>query len=139
MKRGTWLMTLFFLFAILPLTESCLRPREIPVRKAEEGITLKRKLSLKGVDLLLLIDESGSMYGEKGTDPQGLRYEAGRYLGQNLLVKEADPTFPHRISVIHFGDVALSHPFADLIPANAQELAQKIPHAGKHLGGHKLY
>jgi hypothetical protein len=32
------------------------------------------------------------MYGDKGTDPQGLRYEAGKYLVQNLLVKEAAPT-----------------------------------------------
>jgi len=74
------------------------------------------------------------MYGDKGTDPQGLRYEAGKYLVQNLLVKEADPDFPHRISVIHFGDVSLSYPLTDLVPAKAEELAKRIPHAGKHLG-----
>lgn len=113
---------------------ACSRPPEMPVRQAEEGIVLRRQLSLTGIDLLVLIDESGSMYGDRGTDPQGLRYEAGKYLVQNLLVKEAPPDAPHRIAVMHFGDVAQSQPFTDLVPANAEALTKSIPHAGKHLG-----
>ncbi len=124
----------FLVCAVACVTGACAQPQSISVRNAEELITLKRGTLTKGVDLFLLIDESGSMYGEKGTDPQGLRYEAGKYLVQNLLVKEADPAFPHRIALVHFGDSATSHPFVDLLPANAAELAKRIPHTGKHLG-----
>lgn len=73
------------------------------------------------------------MYGDRGTDPQGLRYEAGKYLVQNLLVKEAPPDASHRIAVIHFGNVARSQPLTDLVPGNAEALAKSLPHAGKHL------
>lgn len=131
-RQGVWCVA-WFLVTLLWIV-SCSHPPDIPVRKAEEGITLQRKPSRKGMDLVLLLDESGSMYGERGTDPQGLRYEAGKYLVQNLLVKEADPDFPHRISIIHFGDVALSHPLTDLVPAKAEELAKRILHTSKHLG-----
>ena len=96
--------------AAVVLSGACAKPPEVQIRKADEVISLKKEIPIEGIDLFLLIDESGSMYGAQGTDPDGLRYEAGKYLLQNLLVKKADPRFPHRISLIHFGDEAIAQP-----------------------------
>lgn len=127
---------ILFLFAIalLLFSSACSTPPPAPSRTAQEVIRLKQEPPTPGVDLFLVIDESGSMVGEKGTDPQGLRYEASKYLLQNLLVKKADRRFPHRISLIHFGDRAIAQPLTDLIPANAADLAQRVPHTGGGLG-----
>jgi uncharacterized protein YegL len=131
---GARVWTLLCLCAVLAWIQSCTGPPPTPIRTAQEGIPLTKAGRPPGMDLFLLMDESGSMYGEGGTDPQQLRYEAAKYLVQNLPVKEADAAQPHRLAIIHFGDAAVSRPLIDLIPGNAEELAQNIAHVGKHLG-----
>lgn len=132
MKRKVSVVLL--MSAAIAFSGACAKSREVQIRKADEGISLKKEIPIEGIDLFLVMDESGSMYGEKGTDPDRLRYEAGKYLLQNLLVKKADPSFPHRISLIHFGDEAIAQPLLDLIPAKAGDFAKKISHGKGHLG-----
>lgn len=69
-RQSVWCVAWFLLVATLPVLASCSHPPEVPVRKAEEGITLQRKPSRKGMDLVLLINESGSMYGDKSLTTQ---------------------------------------------------------------------
>ncbi|HIE29244.1 TPA: VWA domain-containing protein, partial [Candidatus Poribacteria bacterium] len=109
--------------------------REQPTsREANVTIRIDKGKAIRGIDLFLLIDESGSMYGENGTDPTGLRYEASKYLIQNLLVKKSEPKAPHRIAVIHFGDEAKAGEFVDVLPGNAAELVQSVQWTRRHLG-----
>ncbi|MBI3951222.1 MAG: VWA domain-containing protein [Acidobacteria bacterium] len=94
-----------------------------PERQAGITIEIKRPQTKLGVDLFLCLDESGSMLT---TDPERLRHEAGKYLIQNLLVKDADPKFPHRIAVIPFDDRAYGGDLIDLHPAKATEVAAQL-------------
>jgi len=80
----------------------------------------------EGLDIFLLIDESGSMHGQKGTDTAGLRFSASRYLIQNLLVKKSDVQYPNRLSVIHFGDQARSNGLTDLTIGGAKVLSESV-------------
>jgi hypothetical protein len=84
-----FIMSLFFSFA----------------RAQDSGFT--------GIDLLLLIDQSGSMGGEtagssrEGTDPFGLRFEAGQFVMDfmgALANTEINLTGTVRLGVIYFGD-----------------------------------
>jgi uncharacterized protein with von Willebrand factor type A (vWA) domain len=124
-------MILFLL--LFPLVLGC--EGKYALRESGGTITVQKPKITKGIDLYLLIDESGSMFGKKGTDQAGLRYEAGKYLAQNLLVKEADEKFPNRISVIHFGDTAITSDLVDLIPGNSKLIAESIMYNHQnHLG-----
>jgi len=130
MHRYLYFSVIILLTSILVI--SCSRQ---PVsREANVTISIHKEKKIKGIDLFLLIDESGSMYGQEGTDPTGLRYEASKYLIQNLLVKRSNPKAPHRISVIHFGDKAKLNNFVDVVPKNAQKLVQSVQWIGKHMG-----
>lgn len=71
---------------------------------AKSDITLKLpQPSPPLIDVVLLLDQSGSMNGPKGTDPQGLRADAARYLIANVSEKSAEDQ-PNRVAVIDFGD-----------------------------------
>ncbi len=128
-----------YLYCVFPilltviLITGCSRG-QLASREANVTIHIDKGKAIKGIDLFLLIDESGSMYGQNGTDPTGLRYEASKYLIQNLLVKKSNPKAPHRIAVIHFGDEARAGEFVDVLPGNAVELVQSVQWTGRHLG-----
>jgi len=55
------------------------------------------------VDVVLLLDQSGSMFGPNGTDPNGVRAEAAKYLVANISEKSAEDA-PNRVAVLDFGD-----------------------------------
>lgn len=55
------------------------------------------------VDVVLLLDQSGSMNGANGTDPNGVRVEAAKYLIANISEKSAEDA-PNRIAIVDFGD-----------------------------------
>jgi len=76
-----------------------------------------------GYDFFVCIDESGSMLQ---TDPEKLRHDAAKYLIQNLLVKEADPNYPHRIGIIPFDDLAHGGELVDLLPTRASAIAEGL-------------
>lgn len=96
---------------------------KVPGRQAGITIEIKQPMMKVGLDLFLCIDESGSMLQ---TDPQKLRHEAGKYLIQNLLVKEADSKYPHRIGVVPFDDMAYGSELLDLQPPRASAIAARV-------------
>jgi len=100
--------------------------KSLDIRKSSETIAIQKTKSIDGVDLFLLIDESGSMHGPKGTDPQGLRFSASRYLIQNLLVKKGSEKYPHRLSIIHFGSRSVSLGISDLTIGGAKRLSEAV-------------
>lgn len=55
------------------------------------------------VDVVLLLDQSGSMRGPQGTDPQGIRVEAAKYLVASISEKSAEDA-PNRVAIVDFGD-----------------------------------
>lgn len=120
--------------SFVAILSACGRPSG-PVRDSRETISVARKRPVPGIDLYLLIDDSGSMFGPRGTDPKGLRFEASKYLVQNLLVKKADPQAPNRIAVLHFGDASQSDGMHDLIVGEVGRITKAIGLPGEsHLG-----
>jgi len=117
----------FFVFVLLCafLIFSC-SSKPSDIRTSKETISVQKAKMSDGVDLFLLIDESGSMNGPNGTDKGGLRFNASRYLIQNLLVKKSDTQYPNRLSVIHFGDQARSDGFADLTIGGTKQLSDSV-------------
>lgn len=57
------------------------------------------------VDVVLMLDQSGSMNGPNGTDPQGVRVEAARYLIASVSEKSSESS-PNRVGIVDFGDKA---------------------------------
>jgi hypothetical protein len=112
---------------------ACTRPPPL-ARTAQDGLALTTAAHTEGIDLFLLGDDSRSIDGEGGTEPSGLPYEAAKYPVPNLPVTKADATSPQRLALIHFGDAAVARLLVDPIPANAEELARRMPHVGKYLG-----
>lgn len=92
----------------------------------QASLKLERPQPTPGLDVFLLIDESGSMVGPKGSDPQGVRYEAGKYLIQSLLVKRPPPTGPHRLAVVHFATQAQGTDLMEVTPGNAERMSQAV-------------
>jgi len=94
----------FFACALFIITD-------LPDSLAAEGepqseITVRR--SVTGVDVVVAIDQSGSMNGYAGfpaSDPLGLRASASRYLIENLASKSKE-NFIQRAGAIYFGDSA---------------------------------
>jgi Mg-chelatase subunit ChlD len=94
-----------------------------PEPKSDVTVEISRPKSKVGYDLFLCIDESGSMLQ---TDPRKLRHDAARYFIQNLLVKEADSKYPHRVGIIPFDDVAYGGELVDLHPPRASTIAERL-------------
>ena len=92
----------------------------------QASLKLERPQPPPGLDVFLLIDESGSMVGPNGSDPQGVRYEAGKYLIQSLLVKRPPPSGPHRLAVVHFATQAQGTDLMEVISGNAERMAQAV-------------
>jgi hypothetical protein len=103
---------------------------------AKSDVTLKLpQPSPPLVDVVLLLDQSGSMNGPNGTDPQGLRADAARYLIANVSEKSAEDQ-PNRVAVVDFGDQV--SPTQAVLTAVAptsgyQEVAERV--AVKSMGG----
>jgi len=57
------------------------------------------------LDIILITDQSGSMNGVGGTDPQGLRETAAKYF-VNAISKRSNAETPYRIGVVNFGTTA---------------------------------
>ncbi len=93
---------------------------------SNSSIEIKERQYIQGMDVFLLIDQSGSMIGEKGTDPTGIRYDASKYLIQSLFVKKFDNEFPNRISITHFGDNATSSGLLEVLPGNLSRIQEAI-------------
>ncbi|MBW2135839.1 MAG: VWA domain-containing protein, partial [Deltaproteobacteria bacterium] len=89
-------------------------------------IALGKPTPTPGLDVYLLLDESGSMIGRRGSDPEGVRYEAGKYLLQNLLVKRSPPEGPHRVAIVHFATRAQGTPLIEVTPGNADRMVQAL-------------
>lgn len=76
-------------------------------RSSSEEIVSKPESAMP-VDLIIMVDQSGSMngaMGEPATDPKGLRIEAVKYFIDNYSTK-SDKQNPNRIGVINFGSNA---------------------------------
>ncbi|MEN6347739.1 MAG: vWA domain-containing protein [Armatimonadia bacterium] len=103
---------------------------------ARSEITLKLpEPSPPLVDVALLLDQSGSMNGPQGTDPQGVRVEAARYLIANISEKSAEDQ-PNRIAVLDFGDRVSPEtaPLTAVTPSSGfQEVSARV--AAKGMGG----
>lgn len=74
-----------------------------------------------GLDVFLLIDQSGSMFGPKGTDPKGLRISATQYFARNIAFKVAQKS-PHRVGIINFGTTAPKKLMIPLTRANEDSI-----------------
>ena len=103
MRNKKILILLFLLFFL----SGCglLGPSKvIKQRTSSEEILVKSQTPLP-VDLLILLDQSGSMSGAMGqaaTDPNGLRVDAVKYFINNFSTK-SDQKSPNRIGIINFG------------------------------------
>ncbi|MEA2569211.1 MAG: von Willebrand factor type domain [Acidobacteriota bacterium] len=95
-------------------------------RASDETIAVHRTTPIDGIDLFVMMDESGSMGGPHGTDPNLLRYEAAKYLLQNVLVKPADAESPHQVAIIHFGSTAQSKGLLPLTPSSVNQVLGAI-------------
>lgn len=87
------------------------------------------------VDVALLLDQSGSMNGPQGTDPQGVRVEAARYLIASVSEKSAEDQ-PNRVAVLDFGDEVSPEvaPLTAVTPTSgSQDVAARV--ASRSLGG----
>ncbi len=124
-KKKYYLLIILLLIFLIPLFASC-KQKVDEVRTTKETINIQKVKAIDGIDLYLLIDESGSMSGQMGTDKAGLRFDAGKYLIQNLLVKNSDPENPNRVAVIHFGDDATSKGLIDLTLGGVKDLAVAV-------------
>jgi len=91
-----------------------------------QSININQKEYKPGIDLFLLIDESGSMVGPKGTDNTGIRYDASKYLLQSVFVKNADKDYPNRVSIIQFSDNAQGTGLLDVLAGNLSRLQKGI-------------
>ncbi len=91
-----------------------------------QSINISQKESRPGIDLFLLIDESGSMVGQKGTDNAGIRYDASKYLLQSIFVKTADKDYPNRVSIIQFSDNAHGTGLLDVLAGNLPRFQKGI-------------
>ncbi|MDR3666062.1 MAG: VWA domain-containing protein [Ignavibacteriaceae bacterium] len=106
---------------------SCSRsPENSSTAVTNTSIEIKDRQHITGLDIFLLIDQSGSMIGNNGTDQNGIRYDASRYLVQSLFVKKSDDEFPNRISIIHFGDNATSSGLLEVLPGNLNKIQDAI-------------
>lgn len=130
-QRGKWRFGMALLFlssAFILWSGGCSRtaPPESSRLADKVSLALEKPTPTPGLDVFLLLDESGSMLGSHGSDPAGVRYEAGKYLIQNLLVKRANPETPHRLAVIHFAAQAWSRPLIEVQPGNAEAMLQQL-------------
>lgn len=100
-KKKIWL----FLF-LLTFISGCslFNFNKTTQRSSSEEIIVEPQTTLP-VDLLVLLDQSGSMSGAMGqpaTDPNGLRVDAVKYFINNFSTK-SDQKDPNKIGVINFG------------------------------------
>jgi len=97
---------LIFLFLLIFLTGCSLfnLSKETSQRTSSEEIIVEPQTPLP-VDLMVLLDQSGSMSGAMGqpaTDPKNLRVDAVKYSINNFSTK-SDQKAPNKIGVINFG------------------------------------
>ncbi|MBD3181102.1 VWA domain-containing protein [Candidatus Poribacteria bacterium] len=124
MKRLPYIAIVIILFAII----SCNKRSEVSytIRKAEESLSLIPESSGFGVDILLLLDQSGSMNGYPGhpaTDPDGLRIDASKYLLNNVAQKSSKD-LRHKIGIVNFGSDV---PDNAVIPLTETTVAKNDP------------
>lgn len=79
-----------------------------------------------GVDLIILIDQSGSMWGSAGrpaTDPEDLRVDSARYLIDYMAFdnKFVNPHRTNRVVVIGFGSPDKTHIMVNLTSLDTEE------------------
>ncbi len=67
---------------------------------------------LAPLDVVVIIDDSGSEFGPHGTDPTGLRYTAARFAAR-FLGSIASAGLDHRVGIVRFGSQA---PTVDSVP-----------------------
>jgi len=99
--RRTWLLFILVIsLVVLALfLGSCRRSKVSFVsRRASLSATPDTQIVPFGLDVFLLINQSGSMFGRKGTDPDGLRIDACRYFARNIAFKVARKSH-HRVEL----------------------------------------
>ncbi len=134
MVKGSGLASLLtaILAVALGFTASCTWGR-LPldpggVAPEPEAISVAHHVAMQPVDIVLIIDQSGSMSGYRGfppTDPRGWRVEAGRYLISNLAVKTA-PEAVARLGIVHFGTTAPRELVVPLRELDSTEAARRM-------------
>ncbi len=76
-------------------------------READITLEMPQPSALQ-VDVLLLMDQSGSLKGPRGTDPAGIRIEAAKYAVSSIAAKSSAES-PNRVGVVDFADYVTMH------------------------------
>jgi hypothetical protein len=106
--RGKELRLIAFTFILVCVSFFFSKPPAICEKQGEEPIEIVARRSFTGADVVIAIDQSGSMEGYSGfpgTDPNHVRVHASRYFVENLASKSSEG-FLQRVGVLYFGDDA---------------------------------
>jgi Mg-chelatase subunit ChlD len=121
-RRVAWVIPLLTLIAApLVLWQFRERPVSLPQPMAPRTVG--------ALDLILIIDDSGSNYGDEGTDPAAIRYKGARQL-VSILGAEGFG-YDDRVAVVKFGTEATS---TDLVPATDASVAAHLVASDPDLG-----
>ena len=98
-RRSRWLIPLAVALLLLPWLRTL---RERPVRMP---VPISQRTAA-ALDVVMILDDSGSEYGPNGTDGEGLRYRGARS-AVNVLAAQGIG-YDDRLGIVHFGDDTVS-------------------------------